>query len=256
MALPAHVLDRLPTRLRQNGLLTTGDQLLASRALGRGPSAAASPEGRSQESDPWADLLLSGQWPEGVVSELALGGGWAGGTSLALNACRQVQETGVQFSREPAFCAFVDPTRSLYAPGVVRAGVLLSHLLVVRPQPEDLVRVTLRLVEARSVPLVVVDLVGTPTNPLEVSLGPWSRVVTRLARALEGSSDRVLLLTHREAPRPLPLRVGLRIELDRPAPDQLAYRVTKSSEGGFGSDRALALASASRLPAMRASHVA
>lgn len=246
--------------------MTTGDQLLAARALARGPSAsprtsalsegAALPSVLPEERDPWAELLLSGKWPEGVVSELSLGGGWAGGTSLALNACRQVQEAGVPFSREPSFCAFVDPTRSLYAPGVARAGVLLSHLLVVRPAPEDLVRVTLRLVESRSLPLVVVDLVGTPTSPLEVPLGPWGRVVQRLGRALEGTSARVLLLTHREAPRPLPLRVGLRIELERHAPDQLSYRVTKSAEGATGAGRALELARASRLPAMRASHVA
>src|SRR5688572_25661983 len=144
--------------------------------------------------------------------------GW--GTSLCLNACRHVQETGVLFSREPAWCAFVDPSGSLYAPGVARAGVQLSHLLVVRPRPEDLARVTLRLVESQSLPLVVVDLVGTPTSPLDVPLGPWGRVIQRLARALEGTTTRVLLLTHEAAPRPVPLRVGLRVELSRPAPDQ------------------------------------
>lgn len=263
MALPAHVLERLPARLRQNGLLTTGDQLSAARSL------RARPEGRPRseaQPDPWGEMLLSGEWPEGVVSELALGGGWAGGTSLALAACRHVQEAGVLFSPEPSWCAFVDPSRSLYAPGVVRAGVRLSHLLVVRPKIEDLARVTLRLVESRSLPLVVVDLVGTPTSPLDVPLGPWGRVVQRLSRALEGTPSRVLLLTDQGAPRPLPLRVGLRVELARPAPAELAYRVTRAREGlrrsesgshDAGSEgSALELSGAGYLPAMRVSHVA
>jgi len=230
-----------------------------SAAAGVGQPGRAT-EGRATEGrapDLWGAMLLSGEWPEGLVSELSLAGGWAGGTSLALNACRHVQETGVLFSREPAWCAFVDPSASLYAPGVARAGVDLSHLLVVRPLPEDIVRVTLRLVESQSLPLVVVDLVGTPTSPLEVPLGPWGRVVQRLGRALEGTTGRVLLLTAREAPRPVPLRVGLRIELERPAPDQLAYRVSRSPEGASGGEgRALELARAGRLPAMRKSHVA
>jgi hypothetical protein len=211
----------------------------------------------SQKSrDPWGEMLLSGDWPEGLVSELSLAGGFAGGTSLGLNACRQVQEEGVLFSREPSWCAFVDPSRSLYAPGVARAGVRLSHLLVVRPRPEELVRVTLRLVESQSLPLVIVDLVGTPTNPLEVPLGPWGRVVQRLGHALEGTSGRVLLLTHKDAPRPFPLRVGLRVELARPAPDQLEYRITRTREGARGQGASLELAQTGRLPAMRVSHVA
>ncbi len=69
------------------------------------------------------------------------------------------------FRTSPSWCAFVDPSRSLYAPGVERAGVRLSHLLVVRPRPEDLVRVTLRLVESQSLPLVIVDLVGHTDEP-------------------------------------------------------------------------------------------
>jgi hypothetical protein len=256
MALPAHVLERLPARLRQNGLLTTGDQLALARDLG-----ARSPGGRQAQEgpDPWGEMLLSGEWPEGVVSELALGGGWAGGTSLGLAACRHVQEAGALFSPEPSWCAFVDPSRSLYAPGAQRAGVRLSHLLVVRPKVEDLARVTLRLVESRSLPLVVVDLVGTPTSPLDVPLGPWGRVVQRLARAIEGSPSRVLLLTDQGAARPFPLRVGLRVELVRPAPAELAYRVTRTREGLRRSEHdaaALELAGAGHLPAMRVSHVA
>ena len=212
--------------------------------------------GQELRPDPWGEMLLSGDWPEGLVSELSLVGGFAGGTSLALNACRLVQETGALFSPEPSWCAFVDPSGSLYAPGVARAGVRLSHLLVVRPRPEDLARVTLRLVESQSLPLVIVDLVGTPTSPLDVSLGPWGRVVGRLARALEGTSGRVLLLTHKDAPRPFPLRVGLRVELTRPAPDQLAYRITRTREGARGEGAAITPAQTGRLPAMRASHVA
>ncbi len=92
--------------------------------------------------------------------------------------------------------------------------------------------------------LVVVDLVGTPTNPLEVSLGPWSRVVQRLARAPRGFSDRVRCSSRIEgaASSAAPRRLANRVP-SVPAPDQLAYRVTKSSQGTFGSDRALAPAS-------------
>lgn len=268
MALPAHVLDRIPARLRQNGLLTTGDQLAAARALSRSPSEVRMP-GVASATDPGAALLLSGDWPEGTVSELCLAGGWAGGTSLALHACRHVQQAGVLFSREPSWCAFVDPSGSLYAPGVARAGVLLSHFLVVRPRPEDIVRVSLRLVESQSLPLVVIDLVGTPASPLEVPLAPWVRVVDRLMRALSGTSGRVLLLTDQAALRPVPLRVGFRVELERPAPERLAFRITRSREGWAGSGQAGSgqagerqavlgpeLAQTGCLPAMRASHVA
>lgn len=256
MALPAHVLERLPTKLRQNGLITTGAELALARGLtGRGPV-------KVPREDPWERVLLEGDWPEGLVSELALVGGWAGGTSLGLAACRRVQQAGIPgaLAAEPSFCAFVDPSGSLYAPGVVQAGVRLSHLLVVRPRPEDLVRVTLRLVESHSLPLVVVDLVGTPERPQGVSLGPWGRVVQRLARAVEGTTARVLLLTDARAQRPLPLPVGLRVEVSRPAPTELAYRVLRSREGlgstGSGAGGSLDVARANRLPAVRVSHVA
>ncbi len=82
-------------------------------------------------------------------------------------------------------------------------------------------------------------------------------MVKRLGRALEGTSGRVLLLTHKDTPRPIPLRVGLRVELARPTPEKLAYRITRTREGARGGDgAALELAQTGRLPAMRASHVA
>ncbi len=225
MALPARVLDRLPPGLRQNGLLSTGDQLSPPISSGKDPAP------------PWERALLEGDWPQGTVSELSLSGGFAGGTSLALNACCRVQSEGRNLFGEPHWCAFIDPADSLHAPGVQSAGVDLSYLLVLRPSLEDISRVALRLLLSRSVPLVIIDLVGSPSAPLDVHLGHWVKVVRRMTSVLESTEGRALLLTLQQAPRSLPLPVSARLELSRQRMRQLDYHVARSPQGQWSTSK-------------------
>src|SRR5690606_20149271 len=60
------------------------------------------------------------------------------------------------------WCAFVDPSGTLHAPGVVEVGVQLDHVLVVRPPLEALERTACRLARSIAFDLVIVDTVGVP----------------------------------------------------------------------------------------------
>lgn len=177
------------------------------------------------------ELVEQGHLLTPGVVELACDGGLARGTSLALCACRKAQRDEKTRSGQSAWCAFVDPTRSLYAPGVQARGVDLERLLVVRPDEEALSRVALRLVESKVFPVVVVDLMGIPGSGLNPHLGSWVRVVRRLSLALERSTRSVILLTDKSEPRALPLPVTRRIELSRPSPFELQFQITKDSRG-------------------------
>jgi recombination protein RecA len=147
---------------------------------------------------------------------------------LALSACAQAQQQGLTLGhQEGHFCAYVDPSCSLYAPGVQALGVRLDRLLVVRPPLEALVAVTLRLVRSRVFVLVVVDTAGVPGHPLQVDLGAWVRIVRQMNLALEGTQSSVLLITDASARRPMPLPVARRIETSRPNHEQLRMLIAK-----------------------------
>jgi hypothetical protein len=174
------------------------------------------------------------------VVELSVKGGSGLATAVALSACRAAQEEARRFGGAVPWCAFVDPSGSLYAPGVAQAGVSLDRLLVVRPPLEALSRVALRLVESQAFAVTIIDTAGTPGAELDVSLGAWPRIVRRLSMALEGSSGVVLLVTDAAAARPLPLPVAMRIELGRPAADQLSLRIAKDKHGRVSGPRSIA----------------
>jgi recombination protein RecA len=233
MALPAR-LQQLSDLAAQAGLRTghsAGDQVLP---LGLGDLDAVLPNGG----------LMRG----GVV-ELAVSGGAALGTSIALAACRSAQEqsqngwagtAGDRRERDTNWVAFIDPSGTLYGPGVVEAGVELSRLLVVRPPLDALSRVALRIAESQVFSLVVVDLVGVPGGSLAPALGSWPRIVRRLSMAVAGTTHGVLLVTDGAAPRPLPLPVAQRIELRRPEPDKLFVAITKDRLGRIAAQRSIA----------------
>lgn len=187
-------------------------------------------------------LLPDGGLPCSTVVELAVFGGAALGTSIALSACQSAQAQGQSWTRlnHPNWVAFVDPSGTLYAPGVAEMGVELSRLLVVRPPLEALSRVALRITESQVFSLVVVDLTGIPSNPVELALGSWPRIVRRLSMAVEGTSNSVVLITDGARPRPLPLPVAQRIELRRPEPNKLAVAVAKDRLGRVASSRSIA----------------
>jgi recombination protein RecA len=147
------------------------------------------------------------------------------------------------------WCAFIDGTRSLYAPAVEQAGIDLERLLVVRPPAEALSRVTLKIVESRSFAAVFIDL--TSFLPFESqialqhnNLSQWGRNIRRLALAIENTSSTVFLMTNAEAFRGTQLPVALRLELSPEGPGRVQARVAKERRGQIGRSHHVAFQSA------------
>jgi recA bacterial DNA recombination protein len=174
----------------------------------------------------WAERMEKGCYPEGAITELSLSRGVAGATALALRACAGAQAQAVREGGRPALCGFVDPGRTLYAPGVQARGVHLDRLVVAAPEPERLAQTILRMAEARVFSVLVVDLVGG----WEAGAAPqsWVRLVRKIGQTIEGTPARVLLLTDEAVPLPLPLPVQHRIELYRKEPRAITVRVARS----------------------------
>jgi recombination protein RecA len=229
MALPAHLLERLSPAFSQAGV-----------------HFARPAEGPSQGLSfgiPELDALLpDGGLLRGSVVELCAAGEGALGTSLGLAACAATQAEARARGNNTPWCAFIDPSRTLYGPGVAAAGVDLSRLLVVRPPLAALSRVALRLSESEAFAVVVVDLTGVVGERVSVPLGTWPRVVRRLAMAIEGTGHSVLLLTRAADRRPLPLPVAQRLEVSRPTADKLLVRVAKDQRGRVSAPRSIAWA--------------
>ena len=233
MALPAHLLERLPTAaLRQQGV-SIGSAVLGNDAPNAGLSLGVEALNR---------VLPDHGLPRGAVIELAIHGGSALGTSLGLAACRSAQQAAVNQGGSVPWCAFLDPSGTLYGPGVAAAGVNLERLLVVRPSLEALSRVALRIVESAACAVTVVDLLGVPGQLLGVNLTSWLRVVRRLAMGVDGTAHSVILLTDANEQRPLPLPVSQRIELERPSEGKLSVRVAKDKQGRVSAPRSIAWA--------------
>ncbi len=171
----------------------------------------------------------------GQITELCtvFEGGTA--TKLALSACVAAQHGQVHAADTPLLVsAFVDPARSLFAPGVAALGVDLAHLLVVSPPPSELARTTLKLARSRVFSLIVVDTLGIPGHPIQLDFRDWYRVVRQLKVALEGASTAILLLTDATRPRPLQLPVDRRLVLRRSHPERVELRVTRDRFHGPG----------------------
>jgi recombination protein RecA len=185
----------------------------------------------------------------GGVVELAVAGASGLSTTLALAAIKAFQRPLAHaFGKsEKSWCAFVDPSGTLYAPGVAASGVALERLLVVRPPLEAVSRVALKLAESGVFELVVVDLLGTLGQPLELPLDRFGRVVRRLSMAVDGTQKSVVLLTDARQPRALPLPVAQRIELSRKAAGQLLVRVAKDRRGRVSPQRPIAWTKGSNL---------
>jgi recombination protein RecA len=185
----------------------------------------------------------------GALVELAVAGAASLATTLGLAACRSAQRAAEQLGGAVPWCAFIDPSRSLYAPGVAHAGVQLDRLLVVRPSIEALGRVALRVVESQCFAVVVIDTVGVPGGELNVPLGSWPRIVRRLALALQETQSTALLITDSTARRPLTLPVAQRIELERSQAHKLILQVAKDRQGRVSAPVAIDLHEHSAWPA-------
>jgi hypothetical protein len=184
-------------------------------------------------------VLPDGGFPTGAVVELAVSGGSSLATSLALAACRSAQEEATRIGGQVPWCAIVDPSATLYGPGIASLGVDLERLLVVRPSPEALGRTAIRLAESNAFSVIVIDSMGVPGAALDVALGAWPRIVRRLAMSAEESGACVILVTDGEARRPLPLPVAIRLELMRPAEDRISVRIGKERRGRISSPHTL-----------------
>jgi recombination protein RecA len=229
MALPAHLLEQLSPTMAQAGV--------------RFARPAEGPSQGLSFGIPELDALLpDGGLLRGSVIELCSAGEGALGTSLGLAACAQAQAEARARGAHTPWCAFIDPSSTLYGPGVAAAGVELSRLLVVRPPLAALSRVALRLAESEAFAVVVVDLAGVVGERVSVPLGTWPRVVRRLAMAIEGTGHSVLLLTREGDRRPLPLPVAQRLEVSRPSADKLMVRVAKDQRGRVAAPRPVAWA--------------
>ncbi|NUP09065.1 MAG: recombinase A [Polyangiaceae bacterium] len=191
------------------------------------------------------ELLPDGGLPRGAVIELASPRVLGRSTSVALAACAAAQAEARLRSGDPqtvgAWCAFVDPWSTLHAPTVKRSGVDPMRLLVVRPPLDALARVVVRIAQSRAFSMIVVDLAGVPGAEIamegassSVRLDRWVNIVRRIALALEKTDSSVLLLTDALAPRPLPLPVAMRLELDRNAHDRWSLRIAKERHGRVG----------------------
>ena len=231
MALSANFLGKLPEQLARS-IQLGGFQKDASC-----PSAGHLPTGVSAIDQELPDQGLL----RGSLVELAVQGGASLATSLGLCVCRSAQEAAENLGGVIPWCAFIDVSRSLYAPGVAKLGVRLDRLLIVRPSLEALVRVALRITESQCFAVVVIDMVGTPGAELQVALGAWPRVVRRLALAIQETQSTVLLITEGSARRPLPLPVAQRIELSRPQAHKLILQVAKDKRGRVSAPRSISL---------------
>ena len=245
MALPVHLLEQLPAGV-SCGL--EGSDARSSDAATVG--ARALPLGLAE-----LDALLPDQGLlRGAVVELSVAGRASLATSIALAACRAAQQEGKLKGGKMPWCAFIDPSRTLYAPGIIRAGVALERLLVVRPRPDAIARVALRMAQSGAFAVLVIDTVGAPGKVVAsgaapgapesegLSLGPWARAVRQLSMAVAGSSACVLLITDSAAPRSLPLPVAMRIELNRPTLERLSLRIAKDQRGRISAPRSIAWA--------------
>jgi recombination protein RecA len=228
MALPAKILERLPPELLRQGHGVQVGQRPEPKfpALSLGVAALD-------------EALPDGGLARGAVIEFGIHGA-ALGTTLSLGACRSLQQAARALGARVPWCAFIDPSGTLYGPGVAAAGIELERLLVVRPPLEALSRVALRIVESGACALTIIDTLGVPGHSLGIDIGAWSRVVRRLSLAVDGTSHSVLLLTDAACPRPLPLPVAQRIELSRPNADKLSLRVAKDKFGRVSSPRPIA----------------
>lgn len=219
MALPAHLLERLPMHFRH----------------GEPGTSPVLPLGFPE----FDEALPDGGLPRGAVVEAVVLGGAALATSTALLACKSAQREAIATGGEAPFCAFIDPTGTLHGPGVASAGVDLERLLVIRPSVEALSRTAVRVVESQAFSVVVVDVAGVPGASVDLALASWPRVVRRLSLAAQESGTTVLLVTCGEARRPLPLPVAMRIELSRSGSERLSVRIAKERRGRISSPRSI-----------------
>lgn len=211
--------------------------------------AGASARGELALPEAVSALLPEGGLLRGGVVELAAARGLGKATSLAMAACASAQAEarlrGGGIATQGAWCAWADTTGSLHAPFAMQAGVDLSRLLVVRPTPDKLAKIAVRMAESRAFSVLVIDTVGALGDHARLrsdEIGRWATTVRRLSLAIEGSDRAIVLLTDLWAKRPMVLPVAMRIEVERPSVDRLFVRVGKDRFGRITAKAAVPIA--------------
>lgn len=184
---------------------------------------------------PVDQLLPDGGLPRGAVVELCSPGGLGHATAAALSVCAAAQHRGraldLAGDEEHPWCAWVDGSGTLYAPGVLSAGVDAERLLVVRPVARSIARVAVRLATSDVFAVIVVDRCGVPGAKLVDRRTRWSTAVRRLSLAVEPSDTTVVLLSSLDEARAERLPVALRLELGRPEAERWSLRIGKERHG-------------------------
>jgi recombination protein RecA len=187
-------------------------------------------------SSPLSTVLPEGGFPRGSVIEIASPANVGHGLSVALAACAASQEESARAGRDKAWCAFLDPDHTLFAPALQERGVALDRLLVLRPPRQLLSRVAVQVAAAHIFSVIVVDVASVPGAASREeqrfeSMETWAKVARRLAISIEKTPTTLFLLTRAEARRPVSLPVAMRLELDNVAPDNLVVRIAKDKFG-------------------------
>src|SRR5258706_4134835 len=172
-------------------------------------------------AQPLASVLPEGGFPRGGVVEIASPANLGHGLGIALSACSACQDASTENGGEMAWCAFLDPDRTLFGPAVQASGVCLDRLLVLRPPRVLLAKVAVRVALSRIFSVIVVDVAAVPgasfpsrKEPCSESMDAWSKVTRRLSLAVEQTPTTVFLLTRSESLRSSALPVAMRIELE------------------------------------------
>jgi recombination protein RecA len=153
----------------------------------------------------------------------------------------QAESRAISHDGDCRWCGWVDSRGTLYAPAVADAGVELERLLVVRPGPDDIAKIAVRMAASRVCAVLVVDRSGVPGARVIAASIRWDIAVRRLALACEGTDTTVVLLSEIEQARAAALPVAMRLELTRPSADRLSVRVVKDRRGIDSGSRVVAL---------------
>lgn len=174
----------------------------------------------------------------GQVIELQASGSSGAATSFALCACRAAQNQSQLGGDANRWCAFIDPSGTLFAPGIAQLGVDLRRLLVARPDLKSVGRVAVRIAEAKVASMLVIDLRGA-FGDLSFDSHEWQRTVRKLSLIIKQLSTCVLLITKAQTFRALPLPVAMRLEFTRLSTEQFELRVGKERTGRMTPPRAI-----------------
>jgi hypothetical protein len=223
----------------------SGSSLASSIKLGTSP-ARDNDRTALSVALPISSILPEGGFPQGSVIELASPANLGHGVSVALAACASAQKASFERGRPMAWCAFLDPDQTLFAPAVQACGVCLPRLLVLRPPRHLLARVAVRVAMSGIFSVIAVDVAGVPgsapakTSRRIESMQTWAKVTRRLALAVEKTHTTLFLLTETEAARSSALPASMRIELENENPESTMVRIAKEKFGRVSNSRRVA----------------